>query len=87
MLIWKAARGRSPALRIGQVAEALGVLVKTVRFYCDESLIAAVSRIQGDYRLFHSAVVGELVLVRSLSAMNVPLSELKYLLDVCRFGY
>lgn len=76
-----------PALRIGQVAEASGLLVKTVRFYCDESLIAAVSCTQGDYRLFHPAVVCELVLVRSLCAMNVPLSEIKRLLGVCHSCY
>ena len=87
MLIWKAARGRSPVLRIGQVAEASGLLVKTVRFYCDESLITAVSCTQGDYRLFHPAVVCELVLVRSLCAMNVPLSEIKRLLGVCHSCY
>jgi predicted site-specific integrase-resolvase len=47
----------SPSLRIGQVAEATGLPVKTVRFYCDEGLIQAVSRTKGGYRLFNPTVV------------------------------
>ena len=62
----------APALRIGQVADASGLSVKTVRFYCDEGLISAVSRTQGVYRLFHSAVVNEFALILSLRAMDVP---------------
>ena len=76
-----------PALRIGQVAEASGLSVKTVRFYCDEGLIATVSRTQGGYRLFHPAVLDELALIRSMRAMDVPLPELKRILDVRRSGF
>ena len=77
----------APALRIGQVAEASGLSVKTVRFYCDEGLIGAVSRTQGGYRLFHPVVLDELALIRSLRAMDVPLPELKRILDVRRSGF
>ena len=77
----------APALRIGQVAEATGLPVKTVRFYCDEGLIGIVSRSPGGYRLFDPSVVGELGLIRTLSAMDVPLQELKRILDVRRAGH
>ena len=77
----------APALRIGQVAEASGLSVKTVRFYCDEGLIGTVSRTQGGYRLFHPVVLDELALIRSLRAMDVPLPELKRILDVRRSGF
>lgn len=77
----------APALRIGQVAEASGLSVKTVRFYCDEGLIGTVSRTQGGYRLFHPAVLDELALIRSMRAMDVPLPELKRILDVRRSGF
>jgi len=77
----------APALRIGQVAEASGLSVKTVRFYCDEGLIATVSRTQGGYRLFHPVVLDELALIRSMRAMDVPLPELKRILDVRRSGF
>lgn len=77
----------APALRIGQVAEASGLSVKTVRFYCDEGLIGAVSRTQGGYRLFHPVVLDELALIRALRAMDVPLPGLKRILDVRRSGF
>ncbi|MGC6482325.1 MAG: MerR family transcriptional regulator [Synechococcus sp.] len=77
----------APALRIGQVAEAAGLPVKTVRFYCDEGLISTVGRSSGGYRLFDPSVVNELGLIRALRAMDVPLPELKRILDVRRSGH
>ena len=77
----------APALRIGQVAKASGLPVKTVRFYSDEGLIHAVGRSQGGYRLFDPAVVAELSLIRALRALDVPLPELKRILDVRRAGH
>uniref|UniRef100_UPI00404A1DBC MerR family transcriptional regulator n=1 Tax=Cyanobium sp. TaxID=2164130 RepID=UPI00404A1DBC len=64
-----------------------GLPVKTVRFYCDEGLIGIVSRSPGGYRLFDPSVVGELGLIRTLRAMDVPLPELKRILDVRRSGH
>ena len=78
---------KAPGLRIGQVAEATGLPVKTVRFYADEGLITTVGRSPGGYRLFDPAVVGELELIRSLRAMDVPLPEIKRILEVRRAGH
>lgn len=75
-----------PALRIGQVAKASGLPVKTVRFYCDEGLIQVAGRSEGGYRLFDPAVVAELSLIRALRSMDVPVSELRRILDVRRSG-
>lgn len=77
----------APALRIGQVAQASGLSVKTVRYYSDEGLIHAVGRSTGGYRLFDPSVVAELGLIRALRAMDVPLPELKRILDVRRKGH
>ena len=76
----------APALRIGQVAQAAGLSVKTVRFYCDEALIHPIGRSDGGYRLFEPAVVGELALIRALRSVDVPLSELRRILAVRRAG-
>jgi len=77
----------APALRIGQVAEATGLPVKTVRFYCDQGLIVTVARSAGGYRLFDPAVVGELGLIRVLRAMDGALPEIRRILDVRRAGH
>ena len=77
----------APALRIGQVAQASGLPVKTVRFYSDEGLIHTAGRSIGGYRLFDPGVVAELELIRALRAMDVPLPELRRILDVRRSGH
>ena len=69
----------SPGLRIGQVAESSGLPVKTIRFYCDQGLISPTNRSQGGYRLFDHSIYTELSLIRSLRAIDVPLSELRRL--------
>jgi len=76
----------APALRIGQVAQATGLPVKTVRFYCDEGLIDTVARSPGGYRLFDAAVLGELGVIRALRALDVPLPEIRRILAVRRAG-
>jgi len=76
----------SAGLRIGQVAESSGVSVKTIRFYCDQGLISPTKRSQGGYRLFDHSIYTELSLIRSLRAIDVPLSELRRILEVRRSG-
>jgi DNA-binding transcriptional MerR regulator len=75
-----------PALRIGQVAQSSGLPVKTIRFYCDQGLISPRGRSQGGYRLFDHSIYTDLALIRSLRALDVPLCELRSILDVRRSG-
>ena len=76
----------SPGLRIGQVSQSSGLPVKTIRFYCDQGLINPSNRSQGGYRLFDPSIYTELSLIRSLRAIDVPLSELRRILEVRRSG-
>jgi len=75
-----------PGLRIGEISGRSGVSVKTIRFYCDQGLLVPISRSAAGYRLFHPDCLGELEVIRALRAMDVPLSELKQILDVRRNG-
>ena len=77
----------APGLKIGQVASYSGVPVKTIRFYCDEGLIRPATRSDGGYRLFDDSIYAELSLIRTLRAMDVPLSELRRILEVRRSGF
>lgn len=76
----------APGLKIGQVASYSGVPVKTIRFYCDQGLIRPAMRSNGGYRLFDDSIYAELSLIRSLRAMDVPLSELCRIMEVRRSG-
>jgi len=73
-------------LKIGQVANYSGLPVKTIRFYCDQGLVQPATRTEGGYRLFDGSVYADLALIRTLRGMDVPLSELKKILEVRRSG-
>ena len=72
--------------KIGEVAERSGLPVKTIRFYSDEQLITPVARSDGGYRLFDDTVYGELALIRTLRAMEIPLSSIRAILQARRSG-
>jgi MerR family copper efflux transcriptional regulator len=68
------------------VAGRSGLTVKTIRFYCDEGLIQPISRSEGGYRLFGDEVFAELTLIRTLKAMEIPLQDVRQVLESRRSG-
>lgn len=76
----------APPLKIGAVARHSGLSVKTIRFYCDDGLIQPISRSDGGYRLFDAAVFAELSLIRTLRAMELPLQDVRQVLESRRSG-
>ncbi len=74
------------AMKIGEVAERSGLPVKTIRFYSDEGLIWPIGRSQGGYRLFDRNIDQDLELIRALRAMEIPLSDVRQILDARRAG-
>ena len=81
-----AAAPQSSSLKIGEVSRRSGLTVKTIRFYCDEGLIQPTSRSEGGYRLFDDAVFAELSLIRTLRAMEIPLQDVRQILEARRSG-
>lgn len=77
---------QAPGLRIGEVARLSGLSVKTIRFYCDQGLLKPCGRSEGGYRLFSTDNLAELVIIRALRAMDVPIAELLRILEVRRAG-
>lgn len=77
---------QSSSLKIGEVSRLSGLTVKTIRFYCDEGLIQPISRSEGGYRLFDDAVFAELNLIRTLRAMEIPLPDVRQILEARRSG-
>lgn len=73
-------------LKIGEVARRSGLSVKTIRFYCDEGLIQPISRSDGGYRLFDDGVFAELTLIRTLRSMEIPLPDVRQILESRRSG-
>ena len=75
-----------PSLRIGEVARRTGLPVKTIRYYCDEGLLQPKVRSAGGYRLFDEQNLAELMIIRTLRAMDVSIPELSRILEVRRSG-
>lgn len=74
-------------IRIGPLAKAAGMSIKTVRFYSDENLIPVAERSASGYRLFDPAVAQELDLIRNLRKLDLPLSTIRDYLQAKREGY
>lgn len=74
------------ALKIGEVARRSGLPIKTIRFYSEEGLIHPIGRSEGGYRLFGEEVFAELTLIRTLKAMEIPLQDVRRILDTRRLG-
>jgi MerR family copper efflux transcriptional regulator len=72
--------------QIGAVAKRSGVSVKTIRFYCDQGLLQPTGRSEGRYRLFDDTVYGELGLIRTLRALDLPLATIAAVLEARRSG-
>ncbi|MCX5416107.1 MerR family transcriptional regulator [Streptomyces sp. NBC_00059] len=66
---------------IGELAERAGVSVKTVRFYSDSGLLPEASRSAGGHRRYAPDSVERLRLIRSLRAMDLPVSAVRRVLD------
>ena len=73
-------------MKIGLVSKLSGLPVKTIRFYCDQGLIEPLARSEGGYRLFDESVLADLALIRSLRDLDMPLAELRAVLQVRRSG-
>ncbi|MFE3371051.1 MerR family transcriptional regulator [Streptomyces sp. NPDC004041] len=66
---------------IGELAEHLGVSVKTVRFYSDRGLLPEASRSAGGHRRYGPDAVQRLGMIRSLRGLDLPLPDVRRILD------
>ncbi|NGN62561.1 MerR family transcriptional regulator [Streptomyces sp. A7024] len=66
---------------IGELAGRVGVTVKTVRFYSERGLLPEASRSSGGHRRYGRDALGRLRLIRSLRALDLPLPQVRRILD------
>ncbi|NDZ83904.1 MerR family transcriptional regulator, partial [Streptomyces sp. SID10853] len=66
---------------IGELAGHAGVSVKTVRFYSDRGLLPETARSAGGHRRYGPPALGRLRLIRSLRALDLPVREVRRVLD------
>lgn len=68
-------------MRIGELAEATGVDVETIRYYEREKLLPSAGREANGYRRYGQDHLERLAFVRHCRALDIPLAQVKKLLN------
>lgn len=74
------------ALRAGQIAEAAGVNLETLRYYERRGLLAKPQRSPGGHRLYSPETVTALRTIKTAQRLGFSLDEVAELLEVSRSG-
>ena len=69
-------------MRIGNLAEATGTPVETIRFYEREGLLPAAQRTENNYRVYTPAHADRLAFIRQCRNLDLALDEIRSLLRV-----
>ena len=71
-----------PTMQIGEVAERIGLSLRTIRYYEEVGLITPSARSQGGFRLYNEYDVSRLQLVKDMKPLGFSLDEMRDLLTV-----
>ncbi len=69
-------------MQIGEVAEQVGLSLRTIRYYEEVGLVTPSARTSGGFRLYTETDVARLRLVRRMKPLDFSLEEMKDLLTV-----
>ena len=70
-----------PTMQIGAVAERTGMSLRTLRHYDEVGLLTPSARSEGGFRLYTSADVERLLVIRRMKPLGFTLDEMADLLD------
>jgi len=77
-----------PLLKIGEVATASGLPVKTIRYYEEIGLLTpTVERSHGGYRLFTERVLHRLSFIKRAQSLGLSLNEIHQILQIRDRGH
>jgi len=68
-------------MKIGELSQATGVDIETIRYYEREGLLSAPARRPNGYRAYGPSHLERLAFVRHCRALDMPLAEIKRLLN------
>ena len=71
-----------PTMQIGEVAERIGLSLRTIRYYEEVGLITPSARTQGGFRLYTERDAVRLQLVKDMKPLGFSLDEMRDLLGV-----
>jgi MerR family copper efflux transcriptional regulator len=70
-----------PLLQIGEVAERVGLSLRTVRYYEEQGLLTPQTRTSGGFRLYSEEQVDRLALIKQMKPIGFTVQEMRELLD------
>ena len=68
-------------LQIGEVAEKVGLSLRTVRYYEEVGLLAPLARTEGGFRLYGQEHVNQLLLIKQMKPLGLSIEEMRTLLE------
>jgi MerR family copper efflux transcriptional regulator len=71
----------SDLLQIGEVADRVGLSLRTVRYYEEQGLLAPQTRTTGGFRLYAEEQVDRLALIKQMKPLGFTVQEMRELLD------
>ncbi|MGH2945794.1 MAG: MerR family transcriptional regulator [Solirubrobacteraceae bacterium] len=71
----------SAMMQIGEVADRVGLSLRTVRYYEEMGLVEPETRTEGGFRLYTEAHVDRLELVKRMKPLGFTVQEMRDLLD------
>ena len=83
---YKPLTDRTPKYTVKDVAKIMGLSTYAVRYYENSGLIPFVGRSEGNIRKFSDYSVSWLRLVHCLRSTGLPVSEVKYYVEMCLAG-
>ena len=73
--------GQGQSWRVGELARATGLTVRTLHHYDDIGLLTASARSEGGHRLYDEVDVQRLYRIRLLRRLGLPLDQIAHALD------
>jgi DNA-binding transcriptional MerR regulator len=74
--------GNNELLQIGEVAERVGLSLRTIRYYEEVGLVSPSERSQGGFRLYSESEVTRLAILKGMKPLELSLDEIRHLMDL-----
>lgn len=72
----------APVHRIGEVAEVVGLSLRTIRYYEETGLVPPSGRSAGGFRLYTDADIDRLLLIKQMKPLDLTIDQMRDLLGV-----
>lgn len=70
-----------PLLQIGEVAERVGLSLRTLRYYEEVELLTPLKRTEGGFRLYAEEQVDRVALIKQMKPLGFSIEEMRELLE------